>query len=107
MAIRERRLRGLTSIGPATLRDFELLGVNTVDELAMQDPRLLYEELCRITGVRQDICCLDVFRAAVAQARNPLLPPEQRRWWYWSRLRKANNGDKNGGGKSGGKNGDE
>jgi hypothetical protein len=31
---------------------------------------------------------LDVFRAAVAQARNPQLPAEQCQWWYWSRLRK-------------------
>lgn len=41
------------------------------------------------TGERQDLCCLDVFRAAVAQARNPRLPAEQCQWWYWSRKRKA------------------
>jgi hypothetical protein len=39
-----------------------------------------------------DICCLDVFRAAVAQARNPHLPVEQCQWWYWSRKRKARDG---------------
>jgi len=27
--------------------------------------------------------------AAVAQARDPFLPAEQCRWWYWSRQRKA------------------
>jgi hypothetical protein len=42
-----------------------------------------------VTGKSQDICCLDVFSAAVAQARNPQLPAEQRQWWYWSRKRKA------------------
>ena len=31
---------------------------------------------------------IDVFRAAVAQARNPRLPAEQCQWWYWSRKRK-------------------
>jgi hypothetical protein len=34
---------------------------------------------------------LDVFVAAVAQAKNPELPIEQRQWWYWSKLRKNKN----------------
>jgi hypothetical protein len=71
------------------LRDFELLGVRSVAQLARQKPESLYEKLCRVTGKSQDICCLDVFTAAVAQARNPRLPAEQRQWWYWSRKRKA------------------
>jgi len=45
-----------------------------------------------VTRQPQDICCLDVFSAAVAQARNPQLPPEQCQWWYWSRKRKADAG---------------
>jgi len=40
-----------------------------------------------------DICCQDVFSAAVAQACNPLLPLEQCQWWYWSRQRKARHAD--------------
>jgi hypothetical protein len=39
----------------------------------------------RSTSQAQDVCCLDVFRAAVAQAKNPNLPIEQRLWWQWSR----------------------
>jgi hypothetical protein len=86
---KERRLQDLVSIGPAMIRDFEILGIHSVAQLAARDPQLLYEELCGLTGRRQDICCLDVFRAAVAQARNPWLPDEQCQWWYWSRKRKA------------------
>ena len=89
MATDERRLRDLVSVGPAMLRDFELLGIRSVAQLARQKPESLYEKLCRVTGKSQDICCLDVFSAAVAQARNPQLPTEQRQWWYWSRKRKA------------------
>ncbi len=85
----ERRLRDLVSIGPAMLHDFELLGIRSVTQLSRQDPQKLYEKLCRLTGRRQDICCLDVFRAAVEQARDPLLPAEQCRWWFWSRERKS------------------
>lgn len=85
----QRRLEDLISVGPAMLRDFQLLKIRNVEQLARQDPARLYRRLCRITGERIDICCQDVFSAAVAQARNPLLPAEQCQWWYWSRQRKA------------------
>jgi hypothetical protein len=92
MPVKERELRDLVSIGPAMLRDFELLGIASVSQLARQNPENLYERLCQVTGKPQDICCLDVFRAAVAQARNSRLPLDQSQWWYWSRKRKARNG---------------
>ena len=84
-----RRLRDLDGGGPATLRDFDELGVRNVDQLAKKEPRKLYDKLCQLKGVRIDPCCLDVFTCAVAQARDPHLPKAQRQWWYWSRVRKA------------------
>jgi hypothetical protein len=84
-----RQLRDLVSIGPAMLRDFQLLGIHSVAQLARRSPRSLYESLCRVTGRSQDLCVLDTFAAAVAQARNPRLPAPQRAWWYWSRRRKT------------------
>jgi nucleotidyltransferase/DNA polymerase involved in DNA repair len=84
-----RRLRDLVSVGPAMVRDFELLGIHSVAQLARRNPEKLYEQLCTKTGQAQDICCLDVFQAAVAQARDPHLDFEKRQWWYWSRQRKA------------------
>ncbi len=84
-----RRLRDLEGAGPATLRDFEELGVRNVDQLAKHDPLRLYAKLCRLKGVRLDPCCLDTLTCAVAQARDPNLPAAQRKWWYWSRVRKA------------------
>jgi hypothetical protein len=89
MATQERRLQDLISVGPAIVRDFELMGIRSVAELRRRNPEKLFEKLCRVTGKAQDICCLDVFRAAVAQARDPRLPAEQCQWWYWSRQRKA------------------
>ena len=86
-----RELRDLVSIGPAMLRDLRTLGIQSVEELAKKNPRRMYNDLCRLKGP-QDICCLDVFVAAVAQAKNPDLPIEQRQWWYWSRKRKARDG---------------
>jgi hypothetical protein len=91
MPMQQRRLQDLISVGPAMLRDFELLGIHSVKQLAQQNPAKLYQKLCRATDHPIDICCQDVFSAAVAQARNPLLPAEQCQWWYWSRQRKAGN----------------
>jgi hypothetical protein len=88
MQTQERRLEELVSIGPAMMRDLKLLGVHSVNQLSRKNPRQMYRELCRLKGP-QDICCLDVFTAAVAQAKNPNLPIEQRQWWYWSKQRKA------------------
>lgn len=85
----QRRLQDLVSVGPAMVRDFGLMGIRSVAELRRRNPERLYEKLCCVTGRAQDICCLDVFQAAVAQARNPRLPAEQCQWWYWSRQRKA------------------
>jgi len=84
-----RRLEDLVSIGPAMIHDFKLLGIHSVAQLSRRNPEKLYEQLSEATGKAQDICCLDVFRAAVAQARDPQLPAEQCQWWYWSRQRKA------------------
>ena len=91
MPVQQRRLEDLISVGPAMIRDFELLRIRTVKQLAQRNPAKLYQQLCRATGQRVDICCQDVFSAAIAQARNPLLPAEQCQCWYWSRQRKAGN----------------
>jgi hypothetical protein len=88
-AATERRLEDLISVGPAMLRDFEMLGIRSTTHLARAKPQAMYRKLCRLTGQPQDICVQDVFSAAVAQARNPSLPVEQCVWWYWSRQRKA------------------
>jgi hypothetical protein len=87
--VQNRRLIDLASVGPATVRDLELLGVTTVAQLAACDGQELYDRLCLETGEQHDICCLDVFNCAIAQARDPQLPKEQCNWWTWSRKRKG------------------
>lgn len=88
MPTETRQLRDLVSIGPAMMKDFELLGISSVAQLRRRSPERMYKELCRLRGQRLDPCCLDVFVAAVAQAKDPQLPIEQRQWWYWSKVRK-------------------
>ncbi len=88
MTKRTRQLANLISIGPAMMRDFELLGIRSVAQLARQNPRRMYEKLSRVAGQHQDICVLDTFCAAVAQAQNPRLTAERCQWWWWSQKRK-------------------
>jgi nucleotidyltransferase/DNA polymerase involved in DNA repair len=92
MPAETRQLRDLVSIGPAMLKDFELLGISSVAQLRRRSPQRMYKELCRLRGRRLDPCCLDVFVAAVEQAKDPQLPIEQRQWWYWSKVRKNKSG---------------
>jgi len=86
---KRRQLRDLVSVGPATVRDLEDLGITEIDHLCDKDAESLYQELQQLRGGYVDICCRDVFEAAIAQARDPELPKEKRQWWYWSRRRKA------------------
>jgi pathogenicity locus Cdd1 protein len=90
----KRKLQDLVSVGPAIERDFEMMGICNVAQLAKQNPKKMYDKLCKLTGLRQDPCVLDTFEAAVAQAENPRLPAEKCQWWYWSKIRKARDGKK-------------
>ena len=73
MTTTARQLGDLISIGPAMLRDFELLRIRSIAHLGRRNPQRMYEKLGRVTGKHQDICVLDAFCAAVAQARNSRL----------------------------------
>lgn len=84
-----RKLRDLAGVGKSIEGNLQDLGILSVPDLAASDGDELYRKLCEQTGTRQDPCVLDNFRCAVAQARNPELPVEQRSWWWWSRERKA------------------
>ena len=90
----ERKFQDLVSVGPAIERDFQMMGIRSVAQLAKQNPKKMYDKLCKLTGQRQDPCVLDTFEAAVAQAMNPRLSAEKCQWWYWSKIRKARDGKK-------------
>lgn len=87
--ISQRELGDLVSVGPATISALHSLGVRSVAQLARCNAGSLYNKLCQLRGRREDPCCLDVFAAAIAQARDSSLPMEKRVWWYWSQQRKA------------------
>ncbi len=83
-----RTLADLRSVGPATIEDFRKLGITKVSQLKGRDPKKLYDKICKLTGQKHDICVLDVFQCAIAQAENQNLPRAHTNWFYWSRVRK-------------------
>ena len=88
--VERRRLQDLISVGPALVCDFGTAWSAVAwPNWAVAIHRSFMRGSAARRAKPQDICCLDVFRAAVAQARNPQLPLEQCQWWYWSRQRKA------------------
>jgi len=74
----------LRNVGPATLKDLQILGITTIEQLARADPHHLYEQLQELTGVKHDPCVLDVFMAIVHEARTG----KKTNWWDWTPLRK-------------------
>lgn len=81
-------LRGIPNLGPATALDLQRLGFDQLHDLRGKDPDQLYHTLCRIDGVKHDICVRDVFAALVDQANGRPAKP----WWHYSRRRLAANG---------------
>ena len=84
-----RRFSDLPNIGPASVKDFELLGFKVPEELKGTDPLALYTALTQLSGAVQDPCVLDVFMSVVDFLDgNPPLP-----WWHFTAQRKQRYGD--------------
>ena len=81
-------LLALANIGPAMRRDFTLLGIESVAQLARQDADALYAKMSTLTGHRQDPCVWDTFAAAIHQAKTGEATP----WWQWTAVRKKRAG---------------
>ena len=77
-------LEDIPNIGPSIAADLRQLGITTPAELPGRDPFALYDELCRITGQRQDPCLLDTFIAAVRYMEGAPKKP----WWKYTAERK-------------------
>jgi hypothetical protein len=76
-------LQEIPGVGPATEKDLNLLGVQRIADLRDMDPQEMYDELCRLTEIRQDKCVLYVFHCAVYYANHVRHDPEKLKWWNW------------------------
>ncbi len=78
------QLSDLRNIGKAMLKDFDLLGITSVAQLAGQDADELYMRICMLTGARHDPCVHDTYAAAIHQSKTG----EALNWWAFTPLRK-------------------
>ena len=77
-------LQQIPNVGPSIAADLQLIGISSPHDLPGKDPYAMYDELCRITGVRHDPCLLDVFIAATRfMGGEPAKP-----WWKYTPERK-------------------
>jgi hypothetical protein len=74
----------LRNIGKAMRKDFELLGVTSLKQLAKCDADKLYSRIQKLTGTRHDPCVWDTYAAAIHQAKTGEALP----WWDFTKIRR-------------------
>jgi len=79
----------LPNIGPASAQDFVQLGYTHPLQLTGADPLVLYDDLCRVSGVFQDPCVLVVLMSVTDFLAGQ--PP--RAWWHYTAQRRQQYGD--------------
>lgn len=84
MKTKKHELMTLMNVGPAILKDLQLLGIHSIFELAKADPDQLFETLQVKTGHPHDPCVWDVFAAIIHEAKTG----EETPWWHWTPIRK-------------------
>jgi TfoX C-terminal domain/Pathogenicity locus len=75
----------LRNIGKAMMKDFELLGVTSIKQLARCNADKLYERIQSLTNTRHDPCVWDTYAAAIHQAKTGEALP----WWDFTKVRKG------------------
>lgn len=78
-------LTDLPNVGPAVAADLHRLGIDSPEQLKGRDAFALYDQLCSITGRRQDPCVIDVFLSITRFMDGD----EARPWWAYTAERKA------------------
>ena len=79
-----KKLTDIPNVGKATEGDFKVLGINSPEELIGKEPYEMHAKLCELTGVKHDVCVIDVFISAVRYMEGG--PPKK--WWEYTSERK-------------------
>jgi hypothetical protein len=77
-------LEQLPNVGPSIAADLRAIGILHPRELAVRDPFVLYQTLCRQSGRRQDPCVLDTFMGITDFMRGAAAAP----WWAYTAKRR-------------------
>jgi hypothetical protein len=84
--IREQvhRLEDLPNVGKAMAADLRMLGIAEPTSLIGKNPFAMHAALCKLTGVKQDPCVIDVFMSIVSFMEGGASLP----WWSFTQQRK-------------------
>jgi hypothetical protein len=77
-------LKHIPNVGPATIKDLQVLGITQPQQLKGKDGLLLYKKLNKLSGVRHDPCAADMFMAIVDFMNGG----KPRPWWDFTEKRK-------------------
>ena len=77
-------LEQLPNIGPSLAADLRRIGVHMPGDLVAKDAFALYQQLCTVSGQRQDPCVLDTFMAVIDFMQGAPAAP----WWHYTAQRK-------------------
>ena len=77
-------LEDIPNIGPSIAGDLRGIGITLPQDLAHQDPYVLYRRVNETTGQRHDPCLCDCFIAAVHFMQGSAPLP----WWHYTPERK-------------------
>ena len=80
-----QRLTDLPNIGKAGEEDLNVLGINKAEDLIGRCPYEMHASLCERTGVRHDVCVIDVFISIIKFMEGD----EPKPWWKYTEERKA------------------
>ena len=78
-----KEFRTIPGIGKVCSLDLWNIGLRSINDLAGQNPGILYNKLNTLTGMTHDICMLYTFRCAVYFATEITHDKEKLNWWYW------------------------
>ena len=79
-----KSLQEIPNIGKAIENNFNIIGVNSPEQLIGKDPYKIYNELCNASNKQHDPCVIDVFISAVRYMEGG--PPKK--WWQFTEERK-------------------
>lgn len=79
-----KKFEDIPNIGPKMARNFRLVGLVMPEDLKHKNPLDVYQQLCQVTGIRQDPCVLDTCMAAVDFMNGA----PARSWWSYTQKRK-------------------
>ena len=79
----KNNLQTIPGVGKSLAQDLLDLGYCSVEELKLEDPETMYQNLIALRGQHIDRCVLYVFRCAVHFANHEVHDRELLKWWNW------------------------